>query len=164
MKHEVMAEYTEELVKSAARRCLMKSLGWDYGVVWLVMLAGLVVLLCRGERGWFVGAVGAVLVIAAFVAITGWVVMQRRALGALRRMGGSKVTWGFDDDGITVTSDVSSGSFKWQVIQKLWCFPEVWLLFVGKGAYSTLPTAGLTDEARRFIVAKLKEHGARVSQ
>lgn len=164
MKYEVTVEYSEELIKTATRRFLAKLLGWDYLVAWLVMLAALIVLLCLGQRGWFVGALGAVLVIAALVAVMVWVVFHRRALTTLRRMETPKALFVFDDDGIAVTSDLSSGNLKWQAIQKLWCFPEAWLLFFAKGVYSTLPTGCLTDEIKQFIVGKLKEQGTRISQ
>ena len=164
MKHEVKAKYDEALVRTATRRFLTKFLGWDYPAVLIVLLASLIVLLCLGSRGWFVGAIGAVFVIGTLVAVTVWVTFHRRALGALRRMSEPSASFVFDDDGITVASDLGSGTIKWQAVQKLWCFSEVWLIFVGKGAYSTLPTACLTSDARQFIVEKLHEHGTKISQ
>ena len=164
MKHKVTAEYDEALVKTVTRRFLAKFLGWDYLAVLLALLAMLIVLLSVGSRGWFVGALGAIVVISALIAITVWIVFCRRALGTLRKMSDPTATFVFDDDGIAVSSDISSGTLKWQAVQKLWCFPEAWLLFVAKGVYSTIPTAGLTDEVKRFIISKLKEQGTRISQ
>ncbi len=164
MKYEVTAEYTEALIKTATRRFLIKFLGWDYLVAWLIMLAALSLLLALGRRGWFVGALGAVLVIAALVAVTVWVVSYRRSLGTLRKMTKPIATFTFDDEGIAVSSDLSTGTLKWQAVQKLWCFPEAWLVFIAKGVYSTIPTACLTEDAMQFIVSKLKEQGTKIYQ
>ena len=63
MKYEVTAEYTEELAKMATRRFLAKFLRSGL-MAWMVLLPCVVLLVSRGQRGWFVGAAGAVLVIA----------------------------------------------------------------------------------------------------
>jgi hypothetical protein len=164
MKHEATAHYTETLVKTATRRFLVKFLGWDYLAVWLVMLASLIVLLALGQSGWLIGALGAVTVIAALVAVSVWVTFHRRALGSLRKMHTPVATFIFDDDGIAVSSDMGTGTLKWQAVQKLWCFPEAWLVFAGQGVYSTLPTACLTEDTKQFIIEKLKKQGAKISQ
>ena len=164
LKHEVTAEYTEALVKTATRRFIRKFLGWDYLAMWLVMLAAFIFLVALGQRGWPVGALGMLIVLSAGVAVMVWVTFHRRALGALRKMATPAATFVFDDDGIAVASDLSTGTLKWRTVQKVWCFPEAWLLFVAKGVYSTLPTACLSDEVKGFIVAKLKEHGAKICQ
>lgn len=164
MKHEVTAAYTEALVKTATRRFIRKFLGWDYLAMWLVMLVAFVVMIALEQRGWLVGALGALIVLSAGVAIMVWVTFHRRALGTLRKMTTPVATFTFDEDGIAVSSDLSTGTLKWQAVQKLWCFPEAWLLFVAKGAYSTIPTACLTEEAKQFIVSRLKEQGTKISQ
>lgn len=164
MKHEVPAEYTEALVKTVTRRFIHKFLGWDYIAVWLVTLASFVVLLALGQRDWLVGALGTLLLLSAGVAVIVWVTFHRRALVTFRKMRTPVATFTFDDDGIAVSSDLSTGTLKWQAVQNLWCFPEAWLLFVAKGVYSTLPTACLTEDVKQFIIAKLKEQGTRISQ
>ena len=164
MKHEVVATYTEAVVKTATRRFIGKFLGWDYLIVWEVMLVAFVVLLTFGERGWLVGALGMLIVLSAAVAVMVWVTFHRRALGTFRKMTNPVANFTFDDDGIAVSSELSTGTLKWQAVQKLWCFPEAWLLFVAKGVYSTLPTACLTPEVQQFIVEKLKNQGTKIFQ
>ena len=163
MTYEITVTYTESLVRTATRRFLMKLLGWDYLAVCLLMLAGLGVLVALGQRGWFVGAVGAVLALAVLVAASTTIAYHRRATSALRKMKTPQAKWVFDDEGIAVESDVSAGRVKWRAIEKLWCFPDVWLLFVAKGVYSTLPANDLPDETKAFILNKLQEAGAKIS-
>ena len=101
MKHEVTAEYTEALVKTATRRFIRKFLGWDYLALWLVMLAAFTVLLALGQCGWLAGALGMLIVLSAGVAVMVWVTFHRRALGTLRKMTPPVATFTFDDDGQT---------------------------------------------------------------
>lgn len=162
MKYEVTAEYTEALVKTATRRFIGKFLGWDYLAVWLVMLAVFIVLFALGQRGWLVGALGMLIALSAGLAVMVWITFHRRALGTFRKMTTPVATFTFEDDSIAVASDLSTGTLKWTAIQKLWCFPEAWLLFVAKGVYSTLPTACLTAEVQQFIIEKLVKQGTAI--
>lgn len=164
MKYEVTAEYTEALVKTVTRHFIHKFLGWDYLAVWVVMLAAFIVLLSLEPQGWLVGALGMLIILSAGVAVVVWVTFHCRALGTVRKMTNPVSTFTFDDDGIAVSSDLSTGTLKWLAIQKVWCFPEAWLLFVAKGVYSTLPTVCLIEEVKRFIVEKLKEQGTKIFQ
>ena len=163
MEYEVTVEYTEKLVKTATRRFLVKFLGWDFLAAWSVLLAALITLVCLGKRDWFVGAIGAVLGLSALLALIVWIVFHRRALSTLRKMQNPKAIFVFDDEGIAVTSDLSSGKVMWPAVEKLWCFPEAWLLFFTKGAYSTLPTAYLSNEVKDLIIRKLKQQGVKIS-
>jgi hypothetical protein len=163
MTYEITVTYTESLVRTATRRFLVKFLGWDYLAVCLLMLICLGVLVALGQRGWFVGAAGAVLALAILVAVSVIIGYHRRATSALRKMRTPQAKWVFDDDGIAVESDVSAGRAKWRAIEKLWCFPEVWLLFVARGVYSTLPVDALSEETKAFILHKLQEAGAKIS-
>jgi hypothetical protein len=164
MKYEVKAEYTETLVKTATRRFICKFLGWDYVAMCMVMLVASIVLLALGRRDWLVGALGMLTVLSTGMAVMLWLTFHRRALATLRKMTTPAATFTFDDDGIAVFSDLSTGMLKWRAVQKVWCFPEVWLLFVDKGVYSTLPTACLTDAVKTFIIERLKEQGTKISQ
>jgi hypothetical protein len=164
MTYEITVEYTEALVKRATRRFLVKFLGWDFLVVCLLMFISLGALVALGQRDWFVGAVGAVLLIAVLVGVAVIIVYHRRSMTALRKMKTPQAKWRFDEDGIGVETDLSTGSIKWRAIEKLWCFPEVWLLFTGKGVYSTLPASSLSHELKTFIINKVQETGAKISQ
>ena len=72
------------------------------------------------------------------------------------------VNFGLSDAGILVRSDLGGGDISWRAITKVWVFPEVWLIFVAKGSYITIPTESLTEEARNFIHNKVQEYGGKI--
>ena len=164
MKYEITAQFDEAFVRRTTRQFLIKFLGWDYFVVLVLMAISLIVMLALGMRGWFVGAVGAVTVMATGVAVAVWHSHMRRALTTLRKMTKLEAEFAIDDSGISVSSDLGSGTINWQALQKMWCLPEAWLFFVAKGAYSTIPTACLTPPAKQFILDKLNENNVKISQ
>lgn len=163
MRYEVTAEYSEALVRTAGRRFLVKFLGWKSLVAWLVMLACLGLVLASGEQGWLAGAVGALVVLMPIFVASAAVGYYRRGRAALRKMKTPHVQWVFDDTGISVQSDLSTGSVPWPMLEKLWCFPEVWLFFVTKGVYSMLPVSCLSEELKAFILQQAQEAGTRIS-
>jgi hypothetical protein len=164
MKYDITAQFDEAFVRRTTHRFLIKFLGWDYFVVLVFMVISLIAMLVLGMNGWFVGVVGAVTVMATGVAVAVWHTQMNRALTTLRRMTNPEAQFIIDDSGIAVSSDLGSGSITWQAFQKMWCFPEAWLLFVSKGAYSTMPTACLTPSAKQFILDKLNENNIKISQ
>jgi hypothetical protein len=163
MRYEVTAEYSDALVRTASRRFLVKFFGWQFLGIWFFMLACLVLLLALGEHGWLAGVLGAPLILAPIAVASVSIGCYRRALTALRKLGTPRVQWVFDDTGISVQSDLSTGSIKWPMVERLWCFPEVWLLFVAKGVYSMLPVSCLSEDLQSFILQKAQEAGIRIS-
>lgn len=162
MPYEVMVTFTEDHIRTATRRFFLKTLGWDYFVAWVLLLAVFVILIAEGDRSWFVGVLGAMLVGSALVAVAFWLVYRRRGMAILRRMKNPTVHYVFDEDGVLVRSDLSEGRTKWSAFRELWRFPEVWLLFLVRGVYATLPTEALSDEIGRMIVEKMNAQGSRI--
>jgi hypothetical protein len=68
----------------------------------------------------------------------------------------------FTDAGVSAKTDLGSSELNWRCITKVWMFPEAWLLFVDKGLYITVPTAGLPDQARELIRNKVGACGGKV--
>jgi len=50
------------------------------------------------------------------------------------------------------------------MIQKVWCFPEVWLLFLSKRQYLISPFDALKQELRNFILKKIQENKTKGGQ
>lgn len=159
MKYEVTAEYTEQLVKTATRRFLSKLLGWEYSMLWAAMLAVFIALGYRGGHAWPMGACGSIAAILPLLYVLVHHAYSRRAIIAFRKRENPQTTFSFDDEGIGASSELATGHVKWPAVEKLWCFPEAWLVFLGKNSYWTLPTTCLTDDIKQFITNKLKEHG-----
>jgi RNase P protein component len=44
------------------------------------------------------------------------------------------------------------------MIEKIWEYPSVWLVFIVKQGYTTLPTANLDEELKQFIAEKVRKN------
>jgi hypothetical protein len=122
-----------------------------------------VYLLAVGEYDWLTGVFGSLLGLTTVFVVAFSIACYRRMLAAFRKMKTPRAQWVFDDAGISVQSDMSTGSIRWPIVERLWRFPEVWLFFVAKGVYSTLPVSCLSEELQAFILQKAQEAGTRIS-
>lgn len=162
MKYETKAHYSDRLIRSVTRQFLRRYLGLDYYVVLVLMAMVFVYMILVGDRSWYVGVVGALVVLGIGVAIASWVTYHQRAFAAFRRMSKPEVNFTFDDDGIAFVSDLGEGRMKWNALREIWFLNDAWLIFVDRGVYSTLPADCLTAEIRDFIQAKAREHGVKL--
>jgi len=64
----------------------------------------------------------------------------------------------FTDERIAIESDIGKNELSWKMIEKIWEYPSVWLVFIAKQGYITLPTANLDDELKQFIAVKVREN------
>jgi len=161
MKFETKAHYSDRLIRSVTRQFLRRYLGLDYFVALALLAAALVYMISVGDRSWYVGVAGSMLVLGLAVAVAAWVTYHRRAFATLHRMATPEVNFVFDDDGIAFASDLGEGRIKWNALREIWCLSDAWLIFVDRGVYSTLPAECLTGDIREFIGAKTREHGVR---
>ena len=159
---QIQARYTEALVKRAAWCFWTRFIGWHDFVI-VAILAGLFVyFLVVGDSSWYVPALGTILVLFMVLGSSVYFVYRHRALSTFRRMGEPTALLSFTDTGVSTRSDLGGGDISWRAITHVWMFPEVWLVFVAKGVYFTIPTESLTDEVRQFIGQKVREHGGKV--
>jgi hypothetical protein len=92
-----------------------------------------------------------------------WVQYYFRVLKTASEMPGLSVTIRFDDDSITFQTPEHSSTMKWSLIKKLWCFPEVLLVFTyGRWNYSMIPVSALDAELRSYIEQKVRASGGKV--
>jgi hypothetical protein len=90
-----------------------------------------------------------------------FLVPYRRSLARFERMSTKTADLSFTESGLQMTSDLGTQEFRWQLVERAWTYPRVWLLFVS-GTYMTLPPRNLDDETKRFILEQVKRHGGRV--
>jgi hypothetical protein len=159
---QIEATYSEELVKRATMRFWVRLIGWHGFAVTALMAIAIAYLFASGDTSWYVTLSGCVLALALVVGSAAYFVYRHRALTTLRRMSRPTASITLTDAGLSTKSDLGGGDLSWRAITRVWRFPEVWLLFVAKGSYFTIPTEALTDEVRKFIETKVHEHGGRI--
>ncbi len=161
MEYRAHVVYDRDVIAEAARRFAFRSIRWDGFAVFSVMVGVLAYLIATGDRSWIVGLVGAVVLFAAIVGVALFVVPYRRSLARFERMSTKTAELSFTESGLKMTSDLGQQEFRWQLVERAWTYPRVWLLFVG-GTYMTLPPRNLDEETKRFILEQIKQHGGRV--
>jgi len=156
---EVTYEWSPKLAKMGARRFLLRQ-GWP-AIVGLSVIVGFlgVLLALSGENYWW-------FLVAAAVAFP-WFVWWRGVHRATRTgcvLPAGRITLRIEPDAITFQRDGHDSATKWSEIRKLWCFPDVLLLFfrTSRGC-CVIPLAPLGEELKRHIARKVKEYGGEVS-
>lgn len=155
--------YSEALVRSAVAAFWWRTVGWKFVLAFLALAACLGYMLAVGDRSWFVGAIGTVLVLALAFAGVLYFVHLRSSLGRFRRMKAKEATLKVDSERLTLASDVGASELQWSAVGAVWQFEEFWLLFFSGAQFVTLPLADLDAKARDFIVERVRTNGGSVA-
>jgi len=164
MRSEVTAVYTPATVKTVTRRFVIRWFGVEYFIAVAVVAAGFAYLAVNRVNEWTTGAAGAALALGTIFPIVFWKVIERNGLSRLRRMASPTVKMLFDDRGIMADSELGAATVGWKSIEKIWEFPEAWLLFVGKQQYVMVPLPALTEELKLAIKTEVKKNNAGMSR
>src|SRR5438045_7814905 len=157
MEYRAQVVYERDVISEAARRFVFRSIRWDGFAVFFALVAALGYLLASGDRSWIVGVVASAVVLIAIFGVALYVVPYRRSLARFERMSAKTAELSFTERGLRMTSDLGQQEFRWQLVERAWTYPRVWLLFVG-GTYMTLPPRNLDEETGSFILAQLTQH------
>ena len=161
MEYQAHVVYDRDVISEAARRFVFRSIRWDGFAVFFALVAALGYLLASGDRSWVVGVVATAVVLIAIFGVALYVVPYRRSLARFERMSAKTAELSLTESGLRMTSDLGQQEFRWQLVDRLWAYPRVWLLFVG-GTYMTVPSGSLDDETKKFVLEQIKRHGGQV--
>ena len=162
MPFTVTAQYTDELIRLAARRFLVRYALRDAVVVVLIALFTV--------AGWLafdldwkmpVGVLLFALVLLLIVLFTAMRYIQQ-SVARFRALKDTTGSWQFSDDFISTKNELGSSEYRWSLVTEVWRFPEVWLFLYGTAGYSLLPAAGMSEEAQAFVLERVKAHGGKV--
>ncbi|MCK6684883.1 MAG: YcxB family protein [Thermoanaerobaculia bacterium] len=93
-----------------------------------------------------------------------------RVAGTLRRSGalldklGGEVRTSFrvDGEGIRLENPLGVSSVSWRMIEDVWVFDDVWLLFIGKVDYMTIPVEALGVPGASEFLRLARLNGRRI--
>jgi hypothetical protein len=156
MEYFITAEYSSELIKAVSRRFVLRFLGVGYFVAVAILIVFVVYLTLNQVNDWITGALSVVLAFGIIVPSALWWKTERTGLARLKQMDKPIVKFEFSDKGITVDSELGKATVGWKSVEKIWEFPNAWLLFVGKQQYNTIPTSALSDDLKNFIRAQFR--------
>ncbi len=155
--------YSDSLVRRAARARWWKSIGPSYPLALFVGTIFVGYAISTGDHSWYVGMLGGLIVLGIAVMIASYVVMLRRSLAALRRMGRPESTLEVSDDRFRIKTDTIATELVWSLIQKIWCFDSYWLVFYSRSESMILPVEDLPEDIKDFFKEKVREHGGKVT-
>ncbi len=154
--------YTEALIRRAIFRYWVRFISW-HGFA----LIGVCSALCVWAVFWqsdvrvILGSIALWVVVAAIAAGV-YVAYAGRSLSKFRRMNDPTVEVTISDDEFRMKTSLSDAAVKWRAIGAIWRFPEAWLLFTGKNAFTALPIDTISTEDRELMCSKVRENGGRV--
>ncbi len=155
-------KYSEQFLKQAVRAYWRKNIGPIFPVVSLLLAAYVIYRVLEGDRSWFVGIIGAIVVIGVVTMLASYFVHLRRTLGRFKRMKIPEATLELAEERFKVVSDVGSSELQWSLIKKIWCFEQAWLFQFSGNEFMTIPIDGLSEKSKRFIVERARAHGAKI--
>ncbi|MBI3546090.1 MAG: YcxB family protein [Gammaproteobacteria bacterium] len=159
----VTLKYSESFIKRAVRSYWWKTIGPIFPVVTSLLAAFVIYQVIDGDRSWFVGVLGATVIIAIAVMAASYFVHLSRSLSRLRRMKDPVAILELEEKKFRVVSDVGASEMQWSLIKEIWRFEHAWLLLFSGGEFMTLPTEGLSEQSREFITERAKANGAKIA-
>lgn len=163
MSYHATLVYSKPLLRQAVFSFWRRSVGLGFVIALLLGALILAFLVSQGDKSWFVGALGAVLAFGVILAGAIYIAHYSNALRKLNEMGSPQATLAAEDSVFTLTSEVSTSSFRWSVVKEVWQFPNYWLLLFSKAQFVTLPTSCLSPEMQEFILRQVHLAGGKVS-
>ncbi len=151
--------YDEPVLRKAVgvffKRRLLHGMGWTGMMAFAVCVIMLTYLLTQGDRSWFVGVIGAVLIIFIAVFFTLWRMHMSQMRAKLSAIPSRRAEVTLAPDAITIDSEAGAATLPWQGFYEVWKLPEFWLLFLAPNNFVTLPTRNVPREAFDYIEEQL---------
>ena len=162
MQHEVPIRLTEDAVRAAWGRFWARAVGRKMAAGLAVAVSATIALFWAGLRGWPLEAFAACQILAVVYFPAVFYHQRRRALSFFRKMPAVSVTLFFSDDGFETRSDFGSSTSPWRKIERVWRFPEVWLVFHTRDRFSIIPTKDLPSTAAEYILRKVSTYAGEI--
>lgn len=162
MIHEFRVDYDDAILRDAVRGYWRRTVGMAFPTVLVAMALLLGGLLLHGERGWLVGLLAAVVLFGIGMMSALYVLTDRRLRQKAQAIRRSGARWTLSLDQLVVESALGVTTLPWTSIPELWRFETVWLLMFPGGAFSTLPLATVSSDARSFLLERIRSAGGRI--
>ena len=154
MSYELVLRFDEASCRAAVARYWQGQFGWrtivevSIGTVILIVAA-------TYSMGWLTGALGALVFMYAALSFYAYAYQRKRIFGLCRMMKDPEVRWTLNENSLATKSSVGQSEMPWSSITELWKFNDIWLLFVSRNAFITLPLDGVSDSAKAFLESKI---------
>lgn len=159
MGMELSADITPEIIKAVSRRFVCRFLGKSYIFPVLLFIAFIFYMVWTSRANtWMTGTCGVFLVILVVFPLAMWRSVEKKGLDRFRRMPEPQMRFIFDERGVTFDSDLGTSTVSWLAIEKIWEFPEAWLLIFGDHQFLTVPCSILTQDVKSIIKMEVSKN------
>jgi hypothetical protein len=95
---------------------------------------------------------------ALLICVAIYVKQYRDSVQKFRNLNVENVHFAFNHLSFVIESVMGRVELKWDAVQKVWIFPEFWLLFVGPSQFFTLTTADISEDHREELKSLFETH------
>lgn len=150
--YSITVDISERQYRLGLRRFWMRGFGYRSIRFTVLMALGLILLGFAGmHRPILLCVCGGFFAFLMLVAISSYVRYMRNYMDWWRKMEDHTVRWEFGEAGVKRTNELATNEFKWRVFEKIWKYPDMWLLFVAKSQFLILPTNTCSPELLDYI-------------
>ena len=162
MRYEFDYEYSDALLRAAARRSLLHQVGWRMPGTFLVVLV-MVAALCAIDGGGYLCVLfqGAVLMLVVLFVLSRTRATEQ-AMRFARKLPTRAARCVVTDESLTVENALATSVLKWPVVAKVVRGPDVWLFFLARGQFMALPARLFGGDAGAFIESRVTAAGGKM--
>jgi len=151
----IIVKYTRASMLRATT-CFWKRFFGPKGLAALVALWVCVGLLWTvAPRDWLTIALLTSAVLVQILAMGVYLNHRHRVLASLDRLDDGVMEFRFDEEGLGLSSNLGTSMLKWATFERLWKFPDMWLLFISKQQYIVLPVDQLPSDALDLVDSRV---------
>ena len=161
MDREIIVSYSRDLINFAVWKFWTRNIGLSNFIIFALVCVAFIGVFLSGDRSWFLGFLGAAIAFCLGIGCVSYFIYLSRSTEKFNRMETPTAKFRFTDERIGIESDIGWTELSWKMIEKIWKYPSVWLVFIAKQGYITLPTVNLDDELKQFIILKVRENGGK---
>ncbi|MES2499928.1 MAG: YcxB family protein [Pseudomonadota bacterium] len=162
MKYKLVLNYTEALIRQAVFHFWWRTVGITFFVVLFILSILFGFLLFVKVSDWQVWALGAVLIFSISFITLIYFVHYKRSIGKFRAMTAPEVSINISEEELSFSSSLGTQSIRWGTVSEVWVFKNMWLFLYSKAQFSTIPLNGIPEEAKDYMLSKIKSSGGKI--
>jgi hypothetical protein len=162
MKYKLVLNYTEGLIRQAVFHFWWRTVGVTFFVVLFILSILFGFLLFVNVAGWEVWALCALLIFSISFITLIYFVHYKRSMGKFRAMTSPEASINISEEELSFCSSLGTQSIKWGTVSEVWVFKNMWLFLYSKSQFSTIPLNGIPEEAKDYILSKIKSSGGKI--
>jgi hypothetical protein len=163
MQYEAKLNFDMSLLREALHGYWWRAVTGRLLLAVVVSIFFLAYLWFKGERSWFIGAAGTIVVIGVGMIVGVYFVHSANMKRKLRDMGAPEASFSVTESSFTVSSGAGSATMPWSSVIDVLKLQRCWLLSFSKAQFITVPLAGVSEEMRSFILQRVVAAGGKIN-